>query len=234
MCHFVANEAEYEKVVSKGGALEALGKAAEEGLIGHTGITSHSLDVLDRSLDEGLFDTIMVCFSFLEPQAREKIIPKAMDKNVGVIAMKPFSGGVIEDAGLALKYALSVPGILVLAGVERQDLFDEDWRIFREGGALTEAERSEITEIQRRYDKVFCRRCDYCQPCPEEIPIQLVLGIRTLVKRMGKELVQKGQLGEAMEKARNCTECGECMTRCPYDLPIRDMIRDNLRWFDEL
>jgi predicted aldo/keto reductase-like oxidoreductase len=232
-CHFVKDDAEYQKITSPGGALEALKKAKEEGLIGHIGITSHSLDVLDRSLDDGLFDTLMVCFSFLEPHARGRIIPKALEKNIGVIAMKPFSGGVIENAGLALKYVLSQPGVLVIAGVESKDLFDENWKIFQEGQGLTGKEEKEIEEIQKRYEKVFCRRCDYCQPCSEEIPIQIVLGIRSMVKRMGKGILQKGRQREAVEKARNCTQCGECMTRCPYELPIPDLIKENLAWVDE-
>ena len=106
-------------MVSPGGALEALRKAKDEGLIGHIGITSHSLDVLDRAVDDELFDTVMVCFSFLEPEAREKVIPKALERNIGVIAMKPFSGGVIDNARLALKWALAEPGVLVIAGVEQ-------------------------------------------------------------------------------------------------------------------
>jgi len=115
-CHFVRDEADYQKVISPGGALEALEKARAEGLIGHIGITSHSLEVLDHALDDGLFDTLMVCFSFLEPLAREKIIPKSAKRDIGVIAMKPFSGGVIENARLALKFVLSQPGILIIPG----------------------------------------------------------------------------------------------------------------------
>jgi predicted aldo/keto reductase-like oxidoreductase len=232
-CHFVRDEADYENVTAPGGALEALNKAREEGLIGHIGISSHSLDILDRSLDDGLFDTIMACFSFLEPLAAEKLIPKAREKNIGVIAMKPFSGGVIESARLALKYALSQPGILVIAGAEQKDLIDENWKVFQEGQGLTKKEKKEIEEIQRRYEKVFCRRCDYCQPCAEEIPIQMVLGIRSMVKRMGKGILQKGHHREGIEKGRNCTECGECMTRCPYELPIPELIKKNLCWVDE-
>jgi predicted aldo/keto reductase-like oxidoreductase len=232
-CHFVKDEAEYQKVISPGGALESLKKAQEENLIGHIGITSHSLDVLDRSLDDGLFDTIMACFSFLEPLAREKVIPRAKEKNIGVIAMKPFSGGFIENAGLALKYALAQPGILIIPGVEHKDLFDENWKVFQAGQALTREEKKEIEEIQKRYEKVFCRRCDYCQPCTEEIPIQVVLGIRSMVKRMGKGILQKGRHREAIDKGRNCTECGTCTTRCPYELPIPELIKENLCWVDE-
>lgn len=232
-CHFVKDEEEYKKVVSPGGALEALRKAREEGLIGHIGITSHSLDVLDVALSDELFDTIMVCFSFLEPLAREKTIPKALEKNIGALAMKPFSGGFIENARLAMKFALSQPGILVLAGAERKDLFDENWKVFKEAQPLNEGEKKEIERIQAHYDKVFCRRCDYCQPCSEEIPIQVVLGIRSMVKRMGQGILQKGRHREALDKARNCTECETCTTRCPYQLPIPRLIHENLGWVDE-
>jgi predicted aldo/keto reductase-like oxidoreductase len=205
-CHFVSTEADYQTVISRGGALEALQGAKEEGLIGHIGITSHSLDVLGRAIDDGLFETIMVCLSFLEPDARNEVIPKAIAKNIGVIAMKPFSGGVIENARLALKYALAVPGVLVIPGAEHPQLFDEDWAVFQDPDPLTEAEKREIAAIQ------------------------MVLGLRSMVKRMG---VGSPLFGEAVVKARNCSECGECLTRCPYGLPIPDLIRENLRWFDE-
>jgi len=232
-CHFVKDEHVYKQVISSGGALEALIRAKEEGLIGHMGITSHSLDLLDRVLDDGLFETIMVCFSFLEAQAREKIIPKAIEKEVGVIAMKPFSGGIIDNARLALKYVFSQPGIMIIAGVEHKDLFDENWEIFQAGYELDDGERKEIERIRKTYDKNFCRRCDYCQPCTEDIPIQMILGLRSMVKRMGKNILREGWRPKAIEKARHCSECGECTARCPYQLPIPDLIEQNLRWVEE-
>jgi|WetSurMetagenome_2_1015567.scaffolds.fasta_scaffold24207_3 uncharacterized protein len=233
-CHFVASDADYRTVTSPGGALEAYREAKDEGLIGHIGITSHSLDVLARAVEEELFDTVMVCFSFLEPEARERVIRKAVEKNIGVIAMKPFSGGVIENARLALKWSFEEPGVLVIAGVEHPHLFDENWRVFGDAEPLSPDERAEIVALQAGYDKVFCRRCDYCQPCSEQIPIQTVLGVRSMVKRMGAQLLREGMFASAIAKGRDCTACGECMTRCPYDLPIPDLIRENLRWLDEV
>jgi len=232
-CHFVADEEEYKRVISPGGALEGLLKARQQGLIGHIGLTSHSLDLLERVIEDGLFETIMTCFSFLEPAAREKVIPKALAKNIGVIAMKPFSGGVIDDPGLALKYVLSYPGILVIAGVEHRDLVDQNWRVFQGTYDLSEGERQELAKTSKEYDKVFCRRCNYCQPCSEDIPIQFVLGVRSIFKRMGAQSLTGPLLKNALDKARNCTECGDCMTRCPYDLPIPDLIKGCLRWADE-
>jgi predicted aldo/keto reductase-like oxidoreductase len=208
-------------------------KAKDEGLIRHVGLTSHSLDILERVIQDGLFETVMVCYSFLEPAAEEKVIPLAREKNIGVIAMKPFSGGFIEDAALALKFTLSQPDILVIPGVESKALFDRNWEIFTEGRyELTGAERSSILDIRSRADKVFCRRCDYCQPCSEDIPIQLILGIRSLIKRMGESLFQREWIVQAIEKARNCSRCEECMSRCPYSLPIPDLIQENLEWLD--
>jgi predicted aldo/keto reductase-like oxidoreductase len=231
--HFVQDEQMYTRIISPGGALEGLRKAKQEGLIGHIGITSHSLDLVNKILDDGLFETIMVCFGLLEPKAQEVVIPKAREKDIGLIAMKVFSGGVIDNAALALKYVLSQPGIVVLAGVEQQELFDENWEIFQGSWDLDRKEQKEIEAIRSRYGRDFCRRCDYCQPCTEGIPIQHILGIRSVVKRMGARILMEGYMAKAIDKARNCSECGECMTRCPYNLPIPDLIKENLAWMDE-
>jgi len=232
-CHFIRDFDAYKKITSRGGALEGLLKARDEGLIEHIGITSHSLDVLNRVLDDGLFETIMVCYSFLEPKAEEKVIPRAHANNIGVIVMKAFSGGVIDNARLAIKYALALEGTVVIPGVERKDLFDENWETFVDDLILNRKEREEIKAIQSEFDKQFCRRCDYCQPCPEGIPIQHVIGIKSMVKRIGPRILKEGWPKLAVEQARGCTGCGECMERCPYELPIPELIRENLRWVDE-
>jgi predicted aldo/keto reductase-like oxidoreductase len=232
-CHYVKDQEDYNRIIGRGGALEGMCRARDEGLIGHIGFSTHSLDLADRILDDDVFETVMVCFSFLEPKAKETVIPKAIKKNVAVIAMKPFSGGAIDNARLSLKYVLAQPEIVPIPGVETQDLFDENWAVFSGDYQLTAAERQAIDEIRNRYDKSFCRRCDYCQPCTEDIPIQIMLGIRYAVKRFGDGFLLTDWGKDAVNKARNCTECGECMARCPYELPIPELIQANLKWVDE-
>ncbi len=232
-CHFVCDDQVYQEIIAPGGALEGLIQAKKEGLIGHIGLTGHSLDLLERVVDEDLFETIMLCYSFLEPKAQESIIPKALAKNIGVIAMKPFSGGVVDNPVLALKYVLSQPDILIIPGVETKELFDQNWKVFQGRYSLSPAEKSKIETLRKQYDKSFCRRCDYCQPCSEEIPIQLILGVRSVLKRFGKSFLKESWPREAIDKAGNCSECGECLDRCPYQLPIPDLIKENLAWVAE-
>ena len=229
-CHSINTVEEYRKITAKGGAYDGLVKAREEGLIRYTGITSHSLDMLARALDDDLFDTIMVCFSFLEPAAKEKVIPKALAKNVGIIVMKPLSGGVIEASEPALKWAFGHPETLVLAGVESRDLIDQNWSVFQGSWELTKSDQEAIDTVSREYDKKFCRRCDYCLPCPSEIPIQFVLGAKTFLKRMGIGALKTPIFTNLWDKAENCLECGQCVTRCPYGLPIPELIKANVEW----
>ena len=233
-CHAVGNMEEYRRITASDGALSGLLKAKEQGIIGHVGITSHSLDLLEKVVDDGLFETIMVCYSFLEPAAGEKVIPKARKNDVGVLAMKPLSGGVITAAEAALKWVFSCPDILVLAGVENKAYFDQNWKVFLGDYRTTGEEEQKIGEITKEFDSRFCRRCDYCLPCTAGIYIQFALGVRSMVRRMGDQILQQPMFRDIWEKARDCTECGECMERCPYGLPIPDMIRENLDWVNKL
>jgi len=133
-----------------------------------------------------------------------------------------------------IKWVFSFPEILVLTGVEYKNLIDQNWKIFQGSCEMTDEEKQKLQEISKAFDKKFCRRCDYCLPCEEEIPIQFVLGLRSMVRRMGTGALQTPMFKNMLEKAAGCTECGDCMEKCPYDLPIPDMIKSNLDWVKAL
>jgi predicted aldo/keto reductase-like oxidoreductase len=231
--HNVSKTEDYEKVMGPSGAYEGLQKARADGLIDHIGLTSHSLDILERALEEDRFEVVMVCYSFLEPDAARRILPLARAKDVGVLGMKPFSGGVIEDAGLAIRYVLSTPDIVPIPGSETVEKVRENWKVYTEGRALDQADQARIQQVRQQFDKQFCRRCDYCQPCSQGINIQLMMGIKSVIRRFGDPDEIAWVKGLA-EKARDCTECGECLPRCPYQLPIPELIKKNLEWYDSL
>jgi predicted aldo/keto reductase-like oxidoreductase len=233
--HNVSKFEDYEKVMGPGGAYEGLKRARDERLIDHIGLTSHSLDVLERVLEENHFEVVMTCYSFLEPEAAKKVLPLARAKDVGVLTMKPFSGGVIEEAGPALRFVLSTPGVVPIPGSETGERAQENWRVF--SGSLphhkpTEEDQARIKLLREEFNRQFCRRCDYCQPCSQNINIQMAMGIKSIVKRFPHE--ELGWIKDIIEKARNCTECGDCLPRCPYQLPIPELIKKNLAWYDSL
>ena len=232
--HAVNHFQDYEKVMGGGGAYEGLKRARDEGLIDYIGITSHNLSVLEKALEEGYFDVIMACYSFLEPEAAQKIFPVAKAKDVGVLTMKPFSGGVIEEAGPALRFALSTPDIVPIPGSETLEKAKENWEIFTKSYSLTTKDKEYIEILRKEMNQQFCRRCDYCQPCSEKISIQHILGLQTVVKRFGPVAQELDWFQSLVEKARNCSECGDCLQRCPYQLPIPDLIKKNLAWYDNL
>ncbi|MGO8991281.1 MAG: aldo/keto reductase [bacterium] len=232
--HNVSNFEDYERVLAPGGAYEGLKRARDDRLIEHIGLTSHSLDVLERAIVDGHFEIIMACYSFLEPEAAKKVFPLAKEKDVGVLAMKPYSGGVIEEAGPALRFSLSTPNIVPIPGSETLEKALENWKIFTEGYSLTEKDKERIEALKKEFDRQFCRRCDYCQPCTEKINIQFIVGLKSVIKRFGPHAQEVGWMKDLIEKARNCSECGECLPRCPYQLPIPGLIKENLAWFDSL
>ena len=232
--HGISSFEEYEKVMAPGGGYEGLKRAQDEGLIDHIGITSHNLPVLEKAATDGHFDVLMACYSFLEPDALQKVFPLAKEKDIGILTMKPFSGGVIEEAGPALRFVLSTSNIVPIPGSETLERARENWKIFTEGYSLTEKDKERIEAIKKEFDHQFCRRCDYCQPCTENIKIQFAVGLKSIIKRFGPNVQESKWVTELIEKARNCSECGECLPRCPYHLPIPDLIKENLAWFDSL
>jgi uncharacterized protein len=232
--HNISKHEDYDTVMSPGGGYEGLQRARDEGLIDHIAISSHSLKILERAIEEGHFDVIMACYSFLEPEAAKKVFPMARAKDVGILAMKALSGGVIEEAGPALRYVLAEEGIVPIPGTETLDRARENWKIFTEGGPLTAYDKERIETIRKQFDQVFCRRCDYCQPCTEQISIQFLIGLKSTIKRFGNQVEELKWMKEMIARARNCSECGECTSRCPYQLPIPDLIKKNLAWYDSL
>ena len=231
--HNISNLKEYDKAMGPGGAYEGLKRAEDKGLIGSIGLTSHSLEILARAVEDGKVDVVMACYSFLEPDAAQKVFPVAKAKDIGIIAMKPFSGGVIEQPGPALRFVLSTPGVVPIPGSETVEKARENWAIFSNGYSLTEEDQTYIETLRKELDQQFCRRCDYCQPCSEKISIQHILGLKTMVRRFGSVTQELDWFLSLVKKSRDCSECWDCLARCPYELPIPDLIKENLAWYDQ-
>jgi predicted aldo/keto reductase-like oxidoreductase len=91
---------------------------------------------------------------------------------------------------------------------------------------LADRELEVIAGIRVKLGSRFCRRCDYCQPCPNEVPISLLLQVEGIRKRVGEPMMRTASWQGVFKKARACDQCGTCEPRCPFDLPIRDLVRE--------
>lgn len=219
------NEADLDRVLSPGGALEALREAKSEGKIGHIGITLHSLPLFRKALDLDWVETIMYPYSLIETQA-EELIEQCAQRNIGFIAMKPLAGGAIDDATLAMRFVASNHNVtVVIPGMaELRELF-ENVAAVEDERPLTDEEWDKIKNLRASLGNEFCRRCNYCAPCSAGISIPAVFLMEGYYSRYDlKEWASKRYF--AMDKlASDCVQCGECESRCPYQLPIRSMLQ---------
>ena len=229
--HDVSNSEALDMLLDPNGLMTVAEEAKRAGLVKHICVTSHSLDMAKELVKSDRFETIMFPFNFITCEPADELLPLAREHDVGFIAMKPLAGGMLDNATIALKYLYQFPDIIPLLGVEKIHEIEEAVPIVEQPQALTAGEQGEIERLRQELGKVFCRRCDYCQPCPEEIPICTVMIFPTLVKRLPPESALTGRWAEAMEKAANCTKCGECEERCPYRLPIREKMEEYVNFY---
>lgn len=231
--HGVSTFEGLKTVLDPGGPRAVVEAAREAGKVRHIGITSHSMDVAREAVRSDQFETIMFPFNFITNEAAEELLPLCREHDVGFIAMKPMAGGMLDNATIAFKYLLQFPDLAHIPGIEQAWEIEELVRIFNGPKQMTEAEQAEMQRMRDELGTRFCRRCDYCQPCPQEIPISTVMNSASFAKRLPAERLFSGWISSAMERAATCTECGECEERCPYDLSIREVIAERAAWYAE-
>lgn len=224
--HNIRSLDELEKALNEDGALRALKEAKNKGIIKHIGITGHNPDILDKALDTEEFATIQCPYNPVEQQATD-LFKKASRMNVGVIVMKPLAGGAITKGELSLRFIVDNPNIsVVIPGMESTDQIKLNAETGINIRKLTGDEEKELFEEANSLGSEFCRRCGYCMPCPQNIDIPTQFLMEGYYTRYDlKEWAQTRY--DAMEsKASDCIECGQCEPRCPYNLPIRKMMKN--------
>ena len=224
--HNISTEEDLELAISEKGAVAALLGFQKEGFIKKIGITSHKLPILEEALKLDIFDTIQFPFSVVERQG-EEVFKKAVEKNVGTIAMKPMAGGALRDGRKALKYILDSPYLNVaIPGMDciEQVVINSE---AADGIKLTEEEKQDIEKIAKELGNTFCRRCGYCMPCSVEMDIPMMFIMESYFTRYDLKDWSVSRYKSFDVKADDCIKCGICESRCPYELPIRDML-DNV------
>jgi aryl-alcohol dehydrogenase-like predicted oxidoreductase len=138
--HEVVYDDDPARHYAKGGAVEALDKAKRDGKVRFVGFTGHKHPAIHREMIERgyPFDTVQMPLNVLDPNYRsfeKTILPLARERNIQVLGMKAFAEGRLLEAGGvdaddALRYAMSLPGILTtVTGIDSQHVLDHHLRI---------------------------------------------------------------------------------------------------------
>ena len=220
-------------VCGEGGALEALTEAKEQGRIRHIGLTAHSLEVFEYATTLDWVETLMFPYNIVETHG-EEIIKKCNERNIGFICMKPLAGGALENATLALRFIVANRNVhIVIPGMCNEDEVDMNVSAVLDKSPLSDTELAEIEKIRKELGANFCRRCNYCQPCAAGINISGVFLFGGYLERYGLENWARERYAALPSKAGACIECGACEARCPYNLPIREMMKKYAKAFGE-
>jgi len=171
------------------------------------------------------FYAVQLPFNLIDDEAAREAIPLAADLDMGFIAMKPIGGGLLTDASLAIRFLTQFPGIIPDPGIEHIHEMAEIIQAAENTAPLSDREMLMIAETRADLGSRWCHRCDYCQPCPNGIPISLVLSVESVIKRMPRDRAVAIS-DTAVQLAETCTACGSCVKKCPYNLCIPDLIKE--------
>jgi predicted aldo/keto reductase-like oxidoreductase len=234
---------EYDRIFDSGG-LEALENARSEGKIREIGISiHHSVTMMKKAVESGIFSALMVAYSaFDEDRLAADVLPLAGKANVGLIAMKPLSGGKLGErpsflgkkkfihgeslAQLSLRYVLSNPHITcAIPGMMRTRELDENLQVGRKPREITREEIEALMEFVGKAGKGFCRNCGYCLPCPEGVPIPDIFRFESYYDRYHLKEWARQQYQALAVNASACSGCEQCLERCPFGVPIPEKLK---------
>lgn len=223
--HYIKDEEALKQVLAPNGAMKALRKAQDERKIGHIGVTAHEARPLVQAMETGEFTNVQLPFNIVEREACDRLIPLANELNIAVIVMKPLAGGIFPNARDALRYILQQPISVMAIGMKRKWEVDENVALASAWAPLND---DEMTALMRQADEMgttFCRRCYYCLPCPQGVSLSMLMIADMLHLRHGiDELMRDMKWDEHLATALKCVRCEQCVEKCPYNLPIPDLV----------
>jgi uncharacterized protein len=215
----------------EGSAYAAARDAKKKGKVRFIGITNHRLDAATKAAGSGLFDTVQFPFSFLSSEKDIDLVRLCVEKDLGFIAMKALSGGLITDVRPSFAFLRQFPNVLPIWGLQRESELDEFVALEKDPPALYGELLEKMEKDRKELSGAFCRGCGYCLPCPAGIPINMAARISFFLTRSlpGRHLTEDWK--NQMLRINDCTECGSCSSKCPYGLETPKLLKSQLEWY---
>ena len=216
------------------GLYEAMTEAKKKGLIRHIGITNHRLNVAFEAVESGLYETLQFPFCYLASPKDLELVELCRKNNVGFIAMKALSGGLINNAEAAYAYIAQFDNVLPIWGVQRESELDEFISFMTNPPVMSGKIEELIKKDQKELSGSFCRGCGYCMPCPENIEINNCARMSLMLRRSPSKTWLSPLWQEKMSLIEKCIHCNKCKSHCPYGLDTPSLLQENLLDYKEV
>jgi len=228
------NPAFCPKPGDESGLYDAMLQAKQQGKIRFIGITNHRLGVAREAIESGLYDTLQFPFSYLSTEKELDLIQACKDKEMGFIAMKALSGGLITNSAAACAWITRFEHVIPIWGIQRERELDEFLSYIPNPPVLDDGMRTCIEADRKELQGDFCRGCGYCMPCPQGIVISMCARASLLLRRAPSEIMLSERGREMMKRVEDCLECGECSAKCPYGLDTPALLKRNYQDYMEV
>ena len=209
------------------GLYEAMLEAKAQGKIRHIGITNHGLAVANEAIDSGLYETLQFPFCYLATEKDLELVKKCKEADMGFIAMKALSGGLINNSAAAYAFEAQYDNVLPIWGVQRRSELEEFISYIDNPPVMNDEIKALIEHDRKELSGEFCRGCGYCMPCPAGIEINNCARMSLMLRRAPSDAQLTPEMQEKMKKIENCLHCNKCKRKCPYGLDTPTLLQKN-------
>lgn len=216
------------------GLYDAAMEAKKEGKIRHIGITNHRLAVAKEAIDSGLYETLQFPFCYLATNKEEELVEGCRQADMGFIAMKALSGGLITCSEAAYAHSAQYDNVLPIWGVQKESELDEFLSYVTNPPVMTQELEKLIEKDKAALAGDFCRGCGYCMPCPAGIEINNCARMALLLRRSPSAGWLTEEARAKMMKIENCLHCNQCKSKCPYGLDTPALLERNLEDYKQV
>ncbi len=226
------NPAELPDPEDPDGPFAAALEAKEKGYIRHIGITNHRLKVADAAIASGQFETLQFPFCYLAAPQDLELAERCKEADMGFIAMKGLSGGLLNDAEACYAFMREYPHVVPIWGIQREEELTQWLELTERDPHMTPEIQAIIEKDRKDLAGNFCRSCGYCLPCTAGIDIPQAARMSALLRRSPYQPYMSDEWHAKMHKIEECVHCDACKSRCPYGLDIPALLQVMLEDYD--
>lgn len=226
------NPAQLPDPADPDGAYAAAMEMKKKGYIRHIGITNHRPKLAMEAVESGNFETLQFPFCYLAADTDFAIVEACRKADMGYIAMKGLSGGLLNNAEACYAFMREYPHVVPIWGIQHEWELDEWLELDRRDPRMTPELQAVIEKDRKELAGNFCRSCGYCLPCAAGIDIPQAARMNALLRRSPYQQYMTDTWYAKMHKIEECIHCDACKSRCPYGLDTPALLQLMLKDYD--